>query len=173
MPQAPSAMAEPSAVAQVSPNAPAAAQATGPATLPQDLSPWGMFMQADIVVKAVMIGLAFASLVTWTIWLAGAGTPGGIAAAIEPCASWRRRQPRGGARQILTGGPGRVADLFEAAESCSARTICRRWHQGAVAIALSRIEARASRDMARGTGCSPRSARPRPSSACSARCGAS
>ncbi|TIN73935.1 MAG: hypothetical protein E5Y29_18435, partial [Mesorhizobium sp.] len=24
---------------------------------------------ADIVVKAVMIGLAFASLVTWTIWL--------------------------------------------------------------------------------------------------------
>lgn len=39
-------------------------------TLPHDLSPWGMFMQADIVVKAVMIGLAFASLVTWTIWLA-------------------------------------------------------------------------------------------------------
>jgi len=29
-----------------------------------------MFLQADIVVKAVMIGLAFASLVTWTVWLA-------------------------------------------------------------------------------------------------------
>jgi biopolymer transport protein ExbB len=40
------------------------------ASLPHDLSPWGMFMQADIVVKAVMIGLAFASLVTWTVWLA-------------------------------------------------------------------------------------------------------
>ena len=38
--------------------------------LPHDLSPWGMFMAADIIVKAVMIGLAFASLVTWTIWLA-------------------------------------------------------------------------------------------------------
>ncbi|MCK9912899.1 hypothetical protein MXD81_27340, partial [Microbacteriaceae bacterium K1510] len=38
--------------------------------LPRDLSPVGMFMQADIVVKAVMIGLAFASFVTWTIWLA-------------------------------------------------------------------------------------------------------
>jgi biopolymer transport protein ExbB len=38
--------------------------------LPHDLSPWGMFMGADIVVKAVMIGLAFASLVTWTVWLA-------------------------------------------------------------------------------------------------------
>ena len=29
-----------------------------------------MFMDADIVVKAVMLGLAFASLVTWTVWLA-------------------------------------------------------------------------------------------------------
>ena len=38
--------------------------------LPQNLSPWGMFLNADIVVQAVMVGLAFASLVTWTIWLA-------------------------------------------------------------------------------------------------------
>src|ERR1043166_6613877 len=38
--------------------------------LPRDLSPWGMFTSADIVVKAVMIGLAFASVVTWTVWLA-------------------------------------------------------------------------------------------------------
>ena len=29
-----------------------------------------MFMSADVVVKAVMIGLAFASLITWTIFLA-------------------------------------------------------------------------------------------------------
>src|SRR4051812_18500653 len=27
-----------------------------------DLSPWSMFMSADIIVKAVMLGLAFASL---------------------------------------------------------------------------------------------------------------
>ena len=40
------------------------------AALPQNLSPWGMFLNADLVVKAVMIGLAFASLVTWTVWLA-------------------------------------------------------------------------------------------------------
>jgi biopolymer transport protein ExbB len=38
--------------------------------LPRDLSPWGMFLGADIVVKAVLIGLAFASVLTWTIWLA-------------------------------------------------------------------------------------------------------
>jgi hypothetical protein len=40
------------------------------ATLPRDLSPWGMYINADPVVKAVLIGLAFASLVTWTVWLA-------------------------------------------------------------------------------------------------------
>ncbi len=36
----------------------------------RELSPWSMFMSADIVVKAVMIGLAFASLVTWTVFIA-------------------------------------------------------------------------------------------------------
>ena len=36
----------------------------------KELSPWSMFMSADIVVKAVMIGLAFASLVTWTVFIA-------------------------------------------------------------------------------------------------------
>jgi biopolymer transport protein ExbB len=51
-------------------NIPVAALAADNALLPRDLSPWGMFMGADIVVKAVMIGLAFASLVTWTVWLA-------------------------------------------------------------------------------------------------------
>lgn len=35
-----------------------------------DLSPWGMFQNADIIVKAVMIGLAIASIITWTIWIA-------------------------------------------------------------------------------------------------------
>ena len=36
----------------------------------RELSPWSMFMIADVLVKAVMIGLAFASLVTWTIFIA-------------------------------------------------------------------------------------------------------
>jgi biopolymer transport protein ExbB len=40
------------------------------AVLPHDLSPWGMFLSADVVVKAVIIGLVFASVVTWTVWLA-------------------------------------------------------------------------------------------------------
>ena len=36
----------------------------------RDLSPWSMFLSADVIVKAVMIGLALASLVTWTIFIA-------------------------------------------------------------------------------------------------------
>jgi biopolymer transport protein ExbB len=42
----------------------------GTAVLPRDLSPWGMFMNADVVVQAVMVGLVIASIVTWTVWLA-------------------------------------------------------------------------------------------------------
>jgi biopolymer transport protein ExbB len=73
-------MAGSSAAAQ-SAAAPAAVDATAPAdggnllrksataTL-RELSPWSMFLSADILVKAVMIGLAFASLVTWTIFIA-------------------------------------------------------------------------------------------------------
>jgi biopolymer transport protein ExbB len=91
--QEPSALAAQPA-AQSSPAAPPASQAAQPAQAPstpaaaapaegeskplkptttggmRELSPWSMFMSADIIVKAVMIGLAFASLVTWTIFIA-------------------------------------------------------------------------------------------------------
>jgi biopolymer transport protein ExbB len=52
------------------PEAVTAAEQAGSALLPSDLTPYGMFMSADIVVKAVMLGLIFASGLTWTIWLA-------------------------------------------------------------------------------------------------------
>jgi biopolymer transport protein ExbB len=35
-----------------------------------DLSPWGMYQNADRVVKGVMIGLVLASILTWTVWIA-------------------------------------------------------------------------------------------------------
>jgi len=66
------------AATPAAPDAPAAAAPT-PAVgnaqvsqleLPRDLSPWGMFINADIIVKLVMIGLVFASLVTWTVCVA-------------------------------------------------------------------------------------------------------
>lgn len=38
--------------------------------LPHDLSPWAMFLSAHIIVQTVMVGLALASVATWTVWLA-------------------------------------------------------------------------------------------------------
>jgi biopolymer transport protein ExbB len=46
--------------------------ASAASTLPTDLSPYGMFMAADNVVKAVMVWLAVASLVVWVVWIAKA-----------------------------------------------------------------------------------------------------
>ena len=54
-----------------------------------ELSPWTMFLNADILVKAVMVGLALASLATWTIL---------IAKSIE--FSMLRRKLRGGLRKL-------------------------------------------------------------------------
>jgi biopolymer transport protein ExbB len=64
-PSAPANLAAPAAADQ-----PVGQTSLSHAQLPQDLSPWGMFEDADRLVKAVLIGLAFASLVTWTVWLA-------------------------------------------------------------------------------------------------------
>ena len=63
--------ATPGATAPASP-APAegAARPLGPHVKPMgEMSAWTMFMDADLLVKAVMIGLAFASVLTWTIFL--------------------------------------------------------------------------------------------------------
>jgi biopolymer transport protein ExbB len=72
---APAAAASAPSAAPVSSATPAPTALPGAETaksipVPHDLSPWSMFMSADIVVKLVMIGLAFASLLTWTICFA-------------------------------------------------------------------------------------------------------
>lgn len=69
------ASAAPAATAPVVPDAAAPVQAMEPAAednslgMAHDLSPWGMYQNAEVVVKAVMIGLAIASIITWTIWI--------------------------------------------------------------------------------------------------------
>jgi biopolymer transport protein ExbB len=75
---APAPVAQPAAPAVIAPEVPAVTAPVAESssasksvlTVPRELSPWSMFMSADVVVKAVMIGLAFASLVTWTIFIA-------------------------------------------------------------------------------------------------------
>jgi biopolymer transport protein ExbB len=66
------AAAAPAQAAPVAAPAAAAKPDTAFAVAPamKELSPGVMFMSADIIVKAVMIGLAFASLVTWTVFIA-------------------------------------------------------------------------------------------------------
>ncbi|SFC62203.1 biopolymer transport protein ExbB [Bosea sp. CRIB-10] len=127
--------------------------------MPHDLSPWGMFMAADIVVKAVMLGLAFASLVTWTIWLAKALE---LAAAKTRAQRAVRRLEESisldEAARAIAGRKGQargtVAELVGAAQSERQRSddLGEDGIKERVAIALSRIEARAGRSMARGTG---------------------
>jgi biopolymer transport protein ExbB len=75
--------AQPSTPTAVAPSAPVSAAADvsaapadssrllkSTAVALRELSPWSMFLSADVLVKAVMIGLAFASLATWTIFIA-------------------------------------------------------------------------------------------------------
>ncbi len=128
--------------------------AAGP--VPQDLSPVAMFMSADWVVKGVMIGLAFASVVTWTVW---------IAKTIELSAGVRRmraaasllssRATLAEAAQSLTKGHRVARAMVEAAVEewrMSAQGESTAGLKERVASRLSRIEARAARDIARGTG---------------------
>ncbi|TQF30729.1 tonB-system energizer ExbB [Bradyrhizobium sp. UNPA324] len=67
--------AAPTATAPATPSviaapAPAKSETGSVAPAMKELSPWVMFMSADVIVKAVMIGLAFASLMTWTVFIA-------------------------------------------------------------------------------------------------------
>ena len=124
--------------------------------LPRDLSPWGMFMAADIVVKAVMIGLVFASVLTWTIW---------FAKAIELMIARRRLRAAigalgearswGEATAHLQGLDNSATALIQAADAelrLSADAMSGAGVKERIASRLERIEAAAGRQMIRGTG---------------------
>jgi biopolymer transport protein ExbB len=133
----------------------AALAATDTALLPRNLSPWNMFVNADIVVQAVMVGLAFASLVTWTIWLAKTieiRRKAGIA---------RRRVGLLEADTVLAAaerecgnGGDAVAQLIHSAarESSLSGGHFDDGLKERVALRLERVEAAMSRQIARGTG---------------------
>jgi biopolymer transport protein ExbB len=127
------------------------------AIMPHDLSPWSMFMQADIVVKAVMVGLAFASLATWTIWIAkGIELLGAKRRATLSTRCLAQAESLDAACDVLDKARmrGAVASLVEAAlhETRRSSELPADGIKERVAIALSRLEAAAGRSMARGTG---------------------
>ena len=162
-PSAPAPAAAAAGPRQAEPQAPAVAPANEPASpptsvaaqLPRDLSAWGMFLSADIVVKAVMIGLAFASFVTWTI---------ALAKTLEIFAARRRlrseltalaRMPSlaEAARKFGTGQG--LAPLVRAAMielNLAADASDKEGIKERVASRLERIEAATGRRMTRGTG---------------------
>lgn len=126
------------------------------ALLPQDLSPWGMFATADVVVQTVMIGLALASVLTWTVWLAK---------SLELRAARRRAHVAlatlGTMRSLsetaarLRNASGAVGALSRAAEvelRLSADAVETDGLKERIASRLERIEAAAGRQMTRGTG---------------------
>ena len=139
-------------------------QPAGPSTissgialrLPRDLSPWGMFMAADIVVKAVMVGLAFASVLTWTIW---------FAKAIELMTARRRMRAEilslvqvrtwNEVGSLMNGRGNDTTALLRAADDelrLSADAMSPEGVKERIASRLERLEAAAGRQMIRGTG---------------------
>jgi len=149
------ATAAPAVPAQVGGPASAPESSVGSGQLAPDLSPWGMFLNADVVVKLVIIGLAFASLVTWTVW---------VAKSLELRAA--RGEVRNGLRVLdgsatfaqaheqLQDGKSAVANLMQAtgAEIRQSANLRGDGLKERIALQLERKELAASRKISRGTG---------------------
>ncbi len=130
--------------------------ATAPAELPRDLTPFGMFMSADIIVKAVMLGLIFASVLTWTIWLAKTLELWGARRRLNRAqrALAAARSLAEGARAAAAASP-QVAKLLEAVETELHRSSDLRDVDGIkerITARFERIEAGIGRKMMRATG---------------------
>ena len=153
----------PAAAAPVAPVAPPPAVVATPEAiepepvprLPHDLSPIGMFLAADHIVKAVMIGLAFASVVTWSVWLAKAIEMLAARRAVaRDIRSLSESDSLREANERLQGAKGDVATLVSAAIGEIRRSQNAMNHEGIkerVASLFNRIEAGASQRMTRGT----------------------
>jgi biopolymer transport protein ExbB len=147
-PAAPNAASKPTASAANEPS-------IGGAVLPRDLSPVGMFLHADAVVKTVMIGLAFASLVTWTVF---------VAKWLELHGA--RRSVRR-AQRILAGAAtlGQAADQLQRGTDAASQLVLAAVQEirlsanmpgdglkERIALQLERLELANSRKISRGTG---------------------
>ena len=124
--------------------------------LPQDLSPWGMVAGADWVVQAVIAGLAFASVLTWTValakgvelLLAGRHARAGLAALLSAGSLDEAGRRLGPVR-----GP--CAALVEAARqevAASADAVGKEGIKERAAWRLERLVAGAGRRAGRGAG---------------------
>ena len=133
----------------------AAEQSIGGALLPHDLSPWGMFLHADAIVKTVMVGLAFASLVTWTVFAAKGLELYGARARVRK------------AQRILAGATtlSRAAEQLQSRTDAASQSVLAAVQEmrlsvnmpgdglkERIALQLERLELAHGRKMSRGTG---------------------
>src|SRR4051794_26877659 len=129
--------------------------ATDTALLPRNLSPWGMFLNADIVVKAVMIGLAVASLMTWTVWLSKTiELRRASAAARRRLGLLESDTTLAEVAHDCRDGGDAVAQIIQSAarEAALSDGIVDDGLKERIALRLERVEAATSRRIARGTG---------------------
>ncbi len=135
---------------------PPAPARTSAATLPQDLSFYGMIASADWVVKAVIAGLALASVLTWTV---------ALAKGLELFAASRRARTglaalhgsgsleEAGRRLGPVRGPyGALVQAAQQEVAASADAMSKEGVKERAAWRLERLVAGAGRTMGRGTG---------------------
>jgi biopolymer transport protein ExbB len=124
--------------------------------LPRDLSPWGMFQAADWVVKSVMMGLLFASVVTWTVWLAKSfellAAKRNARRALDVLASARSLDDAAHALGKVKGPFGELVRAAIVELQMSVDGMDREGIVARIASRLARIEVARSRNITRGTG---------------------
>jgi biopolymer transport protein ExbB len=144
------------ALAQGTPEALPTIPTIASSDLPRDLSPWGMFLSADPLVKGVLLGLAFASIVTWTVWLAKTiELMAASARARRACAKLASARHLAEAVQALAKAGGAGREFIDAAVTelrLSEDGMEREGVKERLASRLQRIEANRGRIMMRGTG---------------------
>jgi biopolymer transport protein ExbB len=115
-----------------------------------------MFMSADIVVKAVMLGLIFASVLTWTIWLAKTLELWGARRCLNRAQrSLAAVRSLAEAAKAAAAASQHVAKLLEAVQTELHRSPDLREVNGIkerIAVRFERIKAGVGRKMMRATG---------------------
>ncbi len=124
--------------------------------LPRDLSPWGMFLAADWAVQAVMVGLAIASVVTWTVLQvkllelgAARRRARAVADALAASRSLGDVADRFGARD---GVAGELVAAARAELEMSGDALDKDGIKERIGLRFARIEAAGARRMMRATG---------------------
>ncbi|KAF1008263.1 MAG: Biopolymer transport protein ExbB [Luteibacter sp.] len=125
-----------------------------PEVIAADLTPWGMYLSADLVVKIVMIVLAVASIATWTVLVAKSWELSRAARQLRQARAFLLDTPSLPVAQAPVGA-GVTRELVEAAQgelTLSHDVTEREGIKERVASRLERIELAHAREQRSGVG---------------------